>query len=96
MMLIKILASTRVAGDLYALRKALAPTQMEISGIRPRADLGDDTNWTTVHIRWDMNHSVKQLLCHPPLVGTFNIEADVLTKGIKVGANGLEPSTSRM
>ncbi len=32
----------------------------------------------------------------PPLVGIFNIEADVQTKGEKVGAKGLEPLTSRM
>jgi len=31
-----------------------------------------------------------------PLVGTFNIEADVIQKGEKVGAIGLEPTTSRM
>ena len=32
----------------------------------------------------------------PPLAETFNIEAQGIQKGEKVGANGLEPSTSRM
>jgi len=31
-----------------------------------------------------------------PQVGIFNIEAQVIQKGGKVGADGLEPSTSRV
>jgi hypothetical protein len=43
-----------------------------------------------------MNLVEKRLCFATPLAGIFNIEADLHQKGEKVGAIGLEPTTSRM
>jgi hypothetical protein len=43
-----------------------------------------------------MNSAGKSQLFLTTSGGIFNIEADVIRKGEKVGAIGLEPTTSRM